>query len=191
MLGFSLLPLVDALDEGAQLGFQGALDLHLHGRLDGRQVGGGCRDGDSGRGVRFEGGEDTELAQLFGPELIPRPTEPPKLVIKVADRLMQGVPLGPSLGQPDVSVPGEQADDSTQVAHEGHGVLLHGGGLGGEASVVGGQGVELLPLLLHFDGFKGDDLMRKARWPRSLLSSISSAKGQRPPWGSSAHSGKA
>ena len=103
----------------------------------------------------MEGGEDAELAQLFGPELIPRPTEPPKLVIKVADPLMQGVPLGPSLGQPGVSVPGERADDSTQVAHEGHGLLLHGGGLGGKASVVGGQGVELLLLLLHVDGFKG------------------------------------
>ena len=33
--------------------------------------------------------------------------------------------------------------------------------------------------------------MRKARWPRSLLSSIPSAKCQRPPLGSSAHSGKA
>ena len=155
MLGFSLLQLVDALDEGAQLGFDGALDLHLHGRLDGRQVGGGCSGSNSGRGVRLEGGEDTELAQLFGPELIPRPTEPPKLGIKVADPLMQGVPLVPSLGQPGVSVPGEPADDSTQVAHEGHGLLLHSGGLGGEASVVGGQGVELLPLLLHLDGFKG------------------------------------
>ena len=155
MLGLSLLQLVDALDEGAQLGFHGALDLHLHGRLDGRQVGGGCSGSDGGHGVCLEGGEDTELAQLFGPELIPRPTEPPNLVIKVADLLMQGVPLGPSLGQPGVSVPGERADDSTQVAHEGHGLLLQGGGLGGEASVVGSQGVQLLPLLLHVDGFKG------------------------------------
>ena len=155
MLGFSLLQLVDALGEGAQLGFHGALDLHLRGRLDSRKVGGGCSGGDGGRGVRLEGGEDTELAQLFGPELIPRPTEPPKLVIKVADPLMQGVPLGPSLGQPGVGVPGERADDSAQVTHEGHGLLLHGGGLGDEASVVGGQGVELLPLLLHVDGLKG------------------------------------
>ena len=93
------------------------------------------------------GGERTEL---FGPELISTPTEPPKLVIKVADPLMQGVPLGPSLGQPSVGVPGERADASTQVAH-----LLHGGGLGGEASVVSGQGVKLLPLLLHVGGLKG------------------------------------
>ena len=155
MLGFSLLQLVDALDEGAQLGVHGALDLHPHSHLDGRQVGSSCSGGNGGRGVRSEGGEVTELAQLFGPELIRRPTEPPKLVIKVADLLMQGVPLGPSLGQPGVSVPGERADDSTQVAHEGHGLLLHGGRLGGEASVVGGQGVELLPLQLHVDGFKG------------------------------------
>ena len=92
---------------------------------------------------------------MFGPELIPRPTEPPKLVIKVADPLMQGVLLGPSLSQPGVGVPGERADDSAQVAQEGHGLLLHGGRLGGEASVVGGQGVELLPLLLHVDNLKG------------------------------------
>ena len=71
MLGFLLLQLIDALGEGAQLGFHGALDLHLHGRLHGRQGGGGCSIGDSGRSLRFEGGEDTELAQLFGPELIP------------------------------------------------------------------------------------------------------------------------
>ena len=119
VLGFSLPELVDALDEGAQLGFHGALDLHLHGGLDGRQVGGGCSGGNGGRGVRLEGGEDTELAQLFSPGLILRPTEPPKLVIKVADPLVQVVPLGPSLGQPGVSVLGERVDDSTQVAHEG------------------------------------------------------------------------
>ena len=126
MLGFSLLQLVDALDEGAQLGFHGALDLYFYGRLDGRQVGGGCSGGDGGSGVRLEGSEDTELAQLFGSELIARPMESPKLVIKVADPLMQGVPLGPSLRQLGVSVPGERADDSTQVAHEGHSLLLHG-----------------------------------------------------------------
>ena len=148
VLGFFLLQL-------PRLGFHGALDLHLHGRLDGRQVGGGRSGGDGGRGVRLEGGEDAELAQLFGPELIPRPSEPAKAVIKVADPLMQVVPLDSSLGQPVVSVPGERVDYSTQVAHEGHGLLLHVGGLGGEASVVGGQGVELLPLLLHVDGFKG------------------------------------
>ena len=155
VLGFLVLQPVDAPDEGAQLGFHGALDLLLHGRLDGCQVGGACSGGDGGRGVRLEGGEDTELAQLFGPELIPRPTEPPKLVIKVADPLMQGVPLGSSLGQPGVSVPGERADDSTQVTRKSHGLLLHGGGLGGEALVVGGQGVQFLRLLLHVDGFKG------------------------------------
>ena len=103
----------------------------------------------------MEGGEDTEFAQLLGPELIPRPNEPPKLVIKVADPLMQGVPLGPSLVHPGIGVPGELADNSAQVAHEGHGLLLHGGRLGGGASVVGGQGVKLLPLLLHVDGLTG------------------------------------
>ena len=41
MLGFSLPKFVDPLDEGAELDFDGALDLHLHGLLDGRQVGGG------------------------------------------------------------------------------------------------------------------------------------------------------
>ena len=132
--------------------FHGALDLNLRGRLDGCQVRCGCGGSNGGRSVSLEGGEHTELAQLLSPELIQRPTEPPKVLIKVADPLMQGVPLGPSLGQPAVGVPQERADVSTQVADEGHGFLLHGGGLGGEASIVGCQGVELLPLLLHVGG---------------------------------------
>ena len=102
------------------------------------------------------------MVHLFGPELIPRPTEPPKLVIKMADPLMQGVPLGPGLDQPGISVPGGRADKSTQVAHEGHGLPMHGGGLGGEVSVVGGEGVELLPLLLNIDGFEGGQPHAKA-----------------------------
>ena len=68
---------------------------------------------------------------------------------------MPSVPLSPSLAQPGVNVPAEQADDSTQVADKGNSFLLHGGGLGGEASLVGGQGVKLLPLLLHIDGLVG------------------------------------
>ena len=95
------------------------------------------------------------MPQLFGLELILGPAEPPKLVIKVADPLMQGVPLVPSLDQPGVGVPGERAEDSNQVAEEGYGFLLHSGRLGGEASVVICQGVKLLPLLLHADGLVG------------------------------------
>ena len=74
MLGFSLLQLVYPLDVGAELDFHGALDLNLHGSLDGRQVGGSCGGVDGGRGVRLldlQRGEHTELARLFGPELIP------------------------------------------------------------------------------------------------------------------------
>ena len=147
MLGFLLLQLVDPLDEGAERGFHGALIVNLHGSLDGRHVGGGC----GGRSVcllDLKGGKHTDLAQRFDADLIPRPTELPKLVIKVADPPMQVVGLGPNVGQPGVRVPRKRAD-------EGHGFLLHGRGLGGEASLVVGQGVELLPLLLHFDGFGG------------------------------------
>ena len=106
MLGFSLLQLVHPLHEGGELHFHGVLDVHLHGHLDGRQVGGGRGSGHGARSVRLEGGDCTELAHLFVQELIPRPTEPLKLVIKVADPPMQGVPLGPSLGQPGVGRPG-------------------------------------------------------------------------------------
>ena len=180
MLGFSLLQLVDPLDEGAELDLYRALDFHLHYGLDGCQVRGGCSGSNGGRGVRLEGGERTELAQLFGliarptrrekhvtpaaisppgvargrfvggqqsglagskppplftrgasscssqgrrqgeprgasprpsaptylPYLPARPTEPPNLVIKKADPLMQGVRLGPSLRQPGDGVLG-------------------------------------------------------------------------------------
>ena len=158
MLSLPLIQLADPLGKGAELGFHGFYDLKLHGRLDGPQAGGICGCGSGGRGVHLEDSERTELALLFRPELIPRPTEPPKLVIKMAGPPMQVVPLGPSLGQPGVGVPGERADDSTQVADKGHSLLLHGGGLGGEASILVGQGVELLPLLLHVDGFVGGRL---------------------------------
>ena len=77
VLSFSLLPLVDLLENRAELDFGGWLDLNLHGRLDGRQVGGFCGGVNSGSNVRlldFEGGEVTELAQLFGPQLISEQT---------------------------------------------------------------------------------------------------------------------
>ena len=90
------------------------------------------------------------LARSSSPDLLSRPS----LVIKVLDPLMQGVPLGPSLGQPGVGVLGDRADNPTQIAHKGHGLLLHGGGLNGKASIVGGQGVKLLSLLLHGVGLK-------------------------------------
>ena len=63
--------------------------------------------------------------------------------------------LPPSLGQPGVGVLGERADDSSQVADKGHGFLLHSGGVGGKTSVLVGQGVEVLPLLLHAEGLAG------------------------------------
>ena len=158
MLGFPLLQLVHPLDEGAELRFQGALDLHLHGCFDDCQVWGGRGGGDGGsrgRLLHLQGVEDAKLAQLPGPDLIPRCTELPKLVIKVADPLIQGVPLGASLGQPGVSVSGERADNSTLVADEGQGFLLHAGGLRDRASVMVRQGVELLPFLLHVDSLVG------------------------------------
>ena len=86
----------------------------------------------------LEGGQRTEVTQPFASDLIPRPTEPPKLVIKVVDPLMQGVPLSPGLGQPGICVPGERAYDSTQIADEGHCFLLHNCGLRGKTSVVVG-----------------------------------------------------
>ena len=74
VLSFSLLPLVDLLENRAELDFRGRLDLNLHGRLDGRQVGGFCGGVNSGSNVRLLDFEVTELAQLFGPELIPEQT---------------------------------------------------------------------------------------------------------------------
>ena len=136
VLGFWLLQFVDLLDEGAELNFRSALDLTLNSRLDGRQVGVGHGGGDSGGGfclLDVEGGEDAEVAQVFGPELIPRPTELPKLIIKVSDLLMQGVPLGPSLGHIGVVVPCERADDSNEVADKVDGLLRHAGGPGSQA----------------------------------------------------------
>ena len=103
MFGFSLLQLVDPLDEGAELDFHGPVPLNLHGRLDGHQIGGGCGGSNNGRSVcllHLERGEDTELLQLFGPELIHKPTEPPKLVSKVADTLMQGAHSVPAWFRP-------------------------------------------------------------------------------------------